>query len=196
MDKIDAEKSLGEIRKHLRETEEELRKTGIYAIDTQLLWGVLVLLGLGMTFLFDMLALYKLIWISWLVIMFSGWFFGYRISKRISEMTGFTSFAGRIIKMVWLGVTICIALDMIIGWFSMGKGFSVASIAMFVGIGFFVEAFVSWREFLIAAVLYWVGAIIIGLYPKISIFIFTFLILVTMVIPGIIVKIRFEGKEV
>jgi hypothetical protein len=196
MDKKDAEKSLGEIKKHLRETEEELRKTGIYAVGIQLLWGCLVLLGLGMTVLFDMLTLYKLIWIGWIVVMFSGWFFGSRISKRISEATGFTSFAGKIIKMVWLGVTICIMLNMIIGWFSRGRAFSSASIAMFVGIGFFVEAFVSWKEFLIAAVLYWLGAIIVGLYPKITVFVFVFLIFVTMIIPGIIVKIRFRGREI
>lgn len=196
MDKIDAEKSLGEIKKHLRETEEELRKTGIYAIDIQLLWGVIVLLGLGMTVLFHNLAWYKFIWVGWICIMLSGCFFGYRISKRISDATGLTSFAGKIIKVVWFGVYICIMLNMIVGWLSKGEDFSVASIAMFVGMGFFVEAFVSWKEFLITAILYWIGAIIIGLYPETNIFIFAFLIFVTMIIPGIIVKIRFRGKEI
>jgi hypothetical protein len=196
MDKIDAEKSLGEIKKHLRETEKERRKAGIYAVDIQLLMGVLVLLGLGVTVLFERLTLYKLILIGWIVVILLGWFFGYRISKRISEAAGFTSFAGRLIEKVWLGIAICLTLNMIIGWFSKGRAFSLVSIPMFVGIGFFVEAFVSWKEFLIAAVLYWLGAIIVGLYPEISIFVFVFLVFVTNIIPGIVVRIRFRGKEI
>ncbi len=196
MDKKEAEKSLEEIKKHLRETEEELRRTGIWAVDIQFLWGVLALIGLGLTVFLRERALYNLIWINWACIMVVGSFLGFRIAKRIARMTGITSFAGKLIGMVWVGITISIMLAMFILWLTEYTHFLESVIALFIGVGFFVEAFVSWKEFIISAVLCWIGAVIVGLFPELVNLTFTFLIFVTMIVPGIIAKIRFrEIKE-
>ena len=114
MDKKEAEKSLKEIGRRLIETEDDLRKTGVYALDIQLLLGVLLLVGLGLTVFLRGRVLYDLIWIVWAYILVAGFFFGCRLSKRISRMTGITSFAGKLIGMVWLGVTISIGLMMFV----------------------------------------------------------------------------------
>lgn len=196
MDKKEAQKNFEEIKRHLIETEEDLRKTGIYAVDIQLLLGVLVLAGLGLTVFLHGRALYNLIWVVWACIFIVGFFFGYRLAKRIPRMTGVTSFAGKLIGMVWLGITISLALAMFIVWRSGYTPYLESFIALLVGVGFFVEAFVSWRIFIVAAILYWIAALVDGFFPDLTNFVFAFLIFVTMIVPGIVVKIRFRGKEV
>jgi hypothetical protein len=195
MDKKEAKKNFEEIKRHLIETEEDLRKTGIYAVDIQLLVGFLVLIGLGLTTFLLGKALYNLIWMVWSFIFVVGFFFGYRLAKRIPRMTGITSFAGKLIGMVWLGVTISIALMMFVVWHSGYTPYLESFIALLVGIGFFVESFVSWREFIIAAFLYWIGALVDGFFPHLTNLMFAFLIFVTMIVPGIVVKIRFREKK-
>ena len=195
MDRIEAEKSLEEIKKHLRDTDEELRQTGVWAMDIQFLWGVLALVGLGLTVYLRGRAMYNLIWLSWACIMVVGSFFGYRIAKRLARMTGITSFAGKLIGMVWVGITISIMLAMFILWLTEYTHFFESVIALFIGVGFFVEAFASWKEFTVAAILCWIGAIIVGLFPDLANLTFTILIFATMILPGIVVKIISRGKE-
>ncbi len=196
IDKKEAEKSLEEIKKHLRETDEELRKTGLWAVDIQFLWGVLALIGLGLTVYLHDRALYNLIWLNWTCIMVVGSFFGYRIAKRLARMTGITSFAGKLIGMVWVGITISIILAMFILWLTEYTHFLESVIALFIGAGFFVEAFASRKEFVFAAILCWVGAVIVGLFPDLTNLTFTILIFANMIVPGIVVKIRLSGKEI
>jgi len=196
MDKKEAEKNFEEIKRHLVETEEDLRKTGVYALDIQLLLGILVLAGLGFTVFLHGKALYNLIWVVWSLVFIVGFFFGYKLARRIPRMTGITSYAGKLIGMVWLGITISIALMMFIVWRSGYTPYLESFIALLVGVGFFVESFVSWREFIIAAILYWAAAIIDGFFPDLTNLVFAVLIFVTMILPGIVVKIRFRGKEV
>ena len=196
MDKIEAEKSLEEIKKHLRDTEEELKQTGVWAVDIQFLWGVLALVGIGLSIYLHGRALYNLIWLSWGCIMVVGSFFGYRMAKRLARMTGITSFAGKLIGMVWIGITISIILAMFVLWLTEYTDFFESVIALFVGVGFFVEAFASRRVFAFAAVLCWIGAIIIGLFPDLANLTFTILAFVTMILPGIMVKIVSREKKI
>ncbi len=189
MDKKEAEKSFKEIKRHLRETEEELRKMGKCAVDIHFLWGVLALVGIVLTNFFRNQELYNFIWLSWICIIGVCAFFAYRIAKKIAMMTGITSFAAKLTGMVWVGITISIILAMFIVWFSGYTHYLESFIALLIGVGFFVEAFVSWREFIIAAVLCWISAIIDGLFPDVSILVFSFFIFVTMIIPEIIIKI-------
>ena len=189
IDKKEAEKSLKEIKRHLGETEEELRKMGKCAIDIHFLWGILALVGIVLTNFFRDQGLYNFIWISWVCIIGVCVFFAYRIAMRIATMTGITSFGAKLTGMVWVGITISIVLAMFIVWFSGYTHYLESFIALLIGVGFFVEAFVSRREFIIAAVLCWIGAIIDGLFPNVSILVFSFFIFLTMIVPEIIVKI-------
>ena len=196
MDRIEAEKSLEEIKKHLRDTEEELRQTGVWAMDIQFLWGVLALVGLGLTVYLRGRAMYNLIWLSWACIMVVGSFFGYRIAKKLARTTGITSFVGKLIGMVWIGITISIMLAMFILWLTEYTEFFESVIALFIGVGFFVEAFASRRAFALAAIVCWIGAVIVGLFPEAANLTFTILIFATMIVPGIAAKIRFREKKV
>ncbi len=195
MDKKEAEKSLEEIKRHLRETEEELRGMGVCAVDIHFLWGILALVGLALTKFFYNQGLYNFIWISWACIICVCSIFGYRIARKIAMMTGITSFAAKLTCMVWVGITISIVLAMFILWATEYTHFLESVIALFIGIGFFVEAFVTWRAFFIAAaILCWLGAIIVGFFPELVNLVFSILIFITMIVPAIVVKIRSRGK--
>jgi hypothetical protein len=189
IDKKEAEKSLKEIKRHLGETEEELRKMGKCAIDIHFLWGILALVGIVLTNFFRNQGMYNFIWISWVCIIGICVFFAYRIAMRIATMTGITSFGAKLIGMVWVGITVSIVLVMFIVWYAGYTHYLESFIALLIGVGFFVEAFVSRREFVIAAVLCWIGAVIDGLFPDVSILVFSFFIFLTMIVPEIIVKI-------
>ncbi|MEJ2306952.1 MAG: hypothetical protein P8Y30_05330, partial [candidate division WOR-3 bacterium] len=164
--------------------------------DIQLLLGILVLAGLCFTVFLNGKALYNLIWIVWVSIFVIGFFFAYRLARRIPRMTGITSFAGKLIGMVWLAITISIALMMFIVWRSGYTPYLESFIALLVGVGFFVESFVSWREFIIAAILYWAAALIDGFFPDLTNLVFAFLVFATMVLPGIVAKIKFREVKV
>jgi cation transport ATPase len=194
MDKKEAEKSLEEIKKHLSETEEDMRKMGVYAVDIHFLWGIFALIGLGLSKFFHGLGLYNLIWLSWALIVCVCTFFGYGIAKRIARMTGITSFAAKLTCMVWVGITISIALAMFILWVTEYTHFLESVIALFIGVGFFVEAFVTLRGFIAAAILCWLGAILVGLFPHLVNLVFSVLIFITMIVPAVVVKIRSRGK--
>jgi hypothetical protein len=194
MDKKEAEKSLEEIKKHLSETEEDMKKMGGCAIDIHFLWGVFALVGLGLSTFFHGRGMYNMIYLSWALIVCVCSFFAYGIAKRIARMTGITSFAGKLIGMVWVGITISIALAMFILWATEYTHFLESVIALFIGVGFFVEAFVTWREYIAAAILCWIGAILVGLFPHLVNLLFSIIIFVTMILPPVIVKIRCRGK--
>ena len=116
------------------------------------------------------------------------------IAKRIARITGITSFAGKLIGMVWVGITISIVLAMFILWATDYIHFLESVVALFIGVGFFVEAFVTWREYIAAAILCWVGAVIVGFFPEWVNPVFSFIIFATMILPAIIVKICSRGK--
>jgi hypothetical protein len=194
LDKKEAEKSLEEIKKHLRETEEDMKKMGGCAVEIHFLWGILALIGLALTIFFHGRAMYNLIWISWALIVCICSFFAYGIAKRIARMTGITSFAGKLIGMVWVGITISIVLAMFVLWATEYIHFLESVVALFIGVGFFVEAFVTWREYIAAAILCWIGAVIVGFFPQLVNPVFSFIIFVTMIVPAIVVKIRSRGK--
>jgi hypothetical protein len=196
MDKKEAEKSLEEIKKHLRETEEDMKKMGGCAVEIHFLWGVFALIGLALSEFFHARGMYNMIWISWICIVGICSFFAYGIAKRITNMTGITSFAGKLIGMVWVGITVSIVLAMLILWATEYIHFLESVIALFIGLGFFVEAYVTWREYIAAAVLCWIGAVIVGFFPDLVNLVFSLLIFVTMILPAIVVKVvKISSRE-
>lgn len=197
MDKKEAEKSLEEIKKHLGETEEDMKKMGGCAVEIHFLWGIFALVGIVLSTFFHDLGRYNMIWVSWILIIGICSFFAYGIAIRITRMTGLTSFTGKLIGMVWIGITISIVLAMFILWATEYIHFLESVIALFVGLGFFVEAYVTWREYIAAAVLCWIGAVIVGFFPDLVNLVFSILIFVTMIIPAIVFKVvknRSRGK--
>ncbi|MCK4420405.1 hypothetical protein KAW48_01310, partial [candidate division WOR-3 bacterium] len=66
-----------------------------------------------------------------------------------------------------------------------------AFIAILVGIGFFIHSFLlSWRLLSFVSPLWWIGAIIMAIYPGSSFALFAILLILTYITPAIIIKIK------
>jgi tetrahydromethanopterin S-methyltransferase subunit G len=192
MEKIEAEKNLEEIRKMLKETEEEVRQIAINSVDYQLLWGILVLAGMGLNILFSWLSLFVMIPIVWFLVMGIGGFFSYRLGKREFTKTGIITFVGKAVGMTWFATSIGIVLAIVlVSVTNSNPELIPAFIAILVGIGFFIHSFLlSWRLLSLTSPLWWLGAIIMAIYPKSSFALFAILLTLTYITPAIIIKLK------
>ncbi|MEO0294214.1 MAG: hypothetical protein ABIN61_08370 [candidate division WOR-3 bacterium] len=108
-------------------------------------------------------------------------------------MSGISSFIGKVIEITWIGVCLGIFLNILIVSLSTGNfqaELLIGSISILMGIGFFIEALLTLKIFLIPTLFYWIGGIIVSLYPGITFYLFIFIILTTMIVPGIFIKLR------
>lgn len=197
MEKREAERNIEEIRRMLKETEEEVRQIAINGVDYQILWGFLVLIGLGLNFLFIKARLFIWIPIEWFLIMVLGWFFSSRLTKREFKRTGIITFVGKVEGIVWFATSIGIVLVILFGWIS--KFFDPvlipAFIAILVGNAFFISSFLfSSRISSLISPLWWIGAIVMVINPGIALFLYIGLVMLTMIVPGLITKAKRKGR--
>lgn len=198
MEKKEAERNLAEIRRMLKETEEEVRQIAINGVDYQLLWGFLVLIGLGVNFLFLKMRFFIWIPVEWFFIMAIGWFFSHRLTKREFKRSGVITYIGKAVGIVWFATSVGIVLVILLALIT--KSFNPELIPVFIsillGIAFFIESFLlSWHLLSFASPLFWIGAIIMAIFPDYSMLIYLGLIILTMILPGIVLKLRHKGDK-
>jgi hypothetical protein len=193
MQKSEAEKSIEDIKKMLKETEEEVRRARKNYVDYQLIWGILVLAGIGLNILFLKLRFFAWITIGWFLLMGIGIILSYGIGKRQFRETGITTFVSKVIVKIWLSTGIGMMLIILFAYVSPEFNFALipAFLAILVGIALFIESFLcSWRFLSFVAPLWWIGAIIMAIYPENSLYFYAGLIVLTYIIPAILVKIK------
>lgn len=193
MERREAERDLKEIRRMLKETEEEVRQIAINGADYQILWGILVLIGLGVNFLLVKTKLFIWIPIEWLLIMVLGWFLSHRITKREFNQTGIITFVGRAEGIVWFATSIGIVLIILFCWISrfFDPVLIPSFISILVGNAFFISSFLlSSRISSLISPLWWIGAIVMAINPGITLPVYSGLIVLTMIVPGSITKAK------
>lgn len=196
MEKGEARESIDRIRQALTETREEAHKVAAHSVNHFLVWGIIVLIGIGFNILLSYLELYPWIGAAWFVLMIAGAFISRRVDIKIYRETGMTTFIGRMIGRVWIGVSISIVALILIVYLEPSFPFRYipAVIALIVGGGMFLTGSLSsWRLLVVLSPLWWVGAVISGMFPEISYYLFAGLILLTYILPAIIMK-RAEGN--
>ncbi len=193
MERSEAKKSIEDIKKMLKETKEEAKLARRNYVDYQLLWGILVLVGIGLNILFLNLRVFTWITIGWFLLMGIGIFLSYRIGKRQFRETGITTFVSKVIVKIWLSTGIGMMLVVLFAYVSpaFNPALIPAFLAILVGIALFVESFLcSWILLSFAAPLWWVGAIVMAVYPENSLYFYAGLIVLTYIIPAILVKVK------
>lgn len=193
MRKDEAKKSIKNIREMLRETKGEIDEARRNCVDYRLLWGVIVLIGIGQTILFLRLGLFAWISIGWIFLTGTGIFLSYRIGEREFRKTGVTTFVDRVIVKVWVSVFIGMGLIVFFAYLSPGFNFALIPpfIAILVGIALVIEsALYSWRLLYFVAPLWWVGAVIMAVYPENALYFNAGLILFTYIVPALLVKVK------
>jgi len=197
MEKIEAEKELKEIKRMLKETEDEVKQIAVSSADYSILWGVIVIIGLCLNFLFVKLRLFPWIPVEWVFVTILGWFLSHRLAKREFRRTGVITFVGKVETAVWGATTIGIFIIILFGWISEFSNpvLIPAFIAILAGNAFFISSFlISSRISMLFSPLWWIGAIFMAIYPGISFYIFIVLIFLTMIVPGLITKVERKGQ--
>jgi hypothetical protein len=197
MEKREAENSIKEIKRVLKETEDEVRLLGIHTVDYQLLWGILVLIGLGINHFLIMFHHYYWIPVEWLSIMVVGWIIGHFLGKKQFRQTGIMTFAGKIISITWFATTIGIVIIIGFGWLSkyFNPALTPSIIAIMLGNAYMITSFLlSSRLLVVVSPLWWIGSVITAIFPMYSFYIFMGLIIFTMILPGVIIKLT-KKKE-
>jgi len=193
MERSEAEESIKDIKKMLKETEEEIGKARRNCVDYQLLWGILVLVGVGLTIFFLNLGIFNCITISWLSLVAIGAFFSYRIGKKEFRKTGIITFVDMVIVKVWVSISVGMMLIILFAHLSPAFNFALipAFLAILVGIALFIQASLfSWRLLFFAAPLWWIGAIIMVAYPENALYFYAGLLILTYIIPAVLVKVK------
>lgn len=198
MERKEAENSIKEIKRVLKETEDEVRILGIQTADYQLLWGILVLIGLSINYVLILFHHYYWIPAEWLIIMIVGWIFGHFLGKRQFSRTGIMTFAGKIVSITWIATTIGIII--IIGFTWLSKYFNPALtpsiIAIMLGNAYMISSFLlSSRLLAVVSPLWWIGGVVTAVFPMHSFYIFMGLIFLTMILPGLIIKLTQKGEK-
>lgn len=197
MERKEAEESIKEIKRMLRETEDEVQEMAVHRADYSILWGCIVIIGLILNMLLVQLELYVWIFVMWGMVLIAGWFSSHRLLRREFRKTGIITFVEKIESIIWIATSISMFLVIILGGFveSFNPLHIPAIIALMAGNAFFISSFLfSDKVLKFSAPIWWIGAIIAFLYPEITFYLFVILILFTMIIPGILIKTR-SGEE-
>lgn len=202
MDKRSAHEELVFIKKIIADSRHAVADNGIDYI----VWGLLVSLGMFISFVFYITKMENILggWIYlilWLAVMGSGWAFslirhiGDRRERQVS------TFAGKILKTLWLGCGAAIMIFIFIG----GPAHRVdpsPAIAAVLGIGFFVSGtLLDFPLMRWSGVLWWVAAAgmfnIWWNFPSLVFYeplVFGLLMIFLQVIPGIILYRRWKRE--
>jgi hypothetical protein len=193
MERSEAKKNIEDIKKMLKETKEEAKLARRNYVDYQLLWGSLVLVGIGLNILFLKLRVFSWIMVAWFLLMGIGIVLSYGIGKREFRRTGITTFVANMVVKVWLSTGIGMMLIILFAYVSPEFTFVLipAFLAILVGIALFVESFLcSWVLLTFAAPLWWIGAVVMAVFPENSLYFYAGLIVLTYIIPAILVKVK------
>jgi hypothetical protein len=192
MEKLEAEESIKEIKRMLKETEDEVKKVAESRADYSILWGIIVIIGLLLNILLSRFELYFWAFIMWILVLIIGWLSSHLLSRREFRRTGIITFVGKIESVIWVATSIGILLVMLFGWFS--ESFNPILIptivAILAGNAFFISSFLfSDKVLKFCSPIWWIGAILSVIYPGIIFYIFIVLIFFTMIVPGLITKL-------
>lgn len=192
MEKNEARESINHIRSKLTETREEVHKVAVHSVDHFLVWGIVVLIGMGLNILLSHLELYIWIGVAWFALMVAGAFISYRVDKKIYEKTGITTFIGKMIGKVWIAFFLSIVVLILIMYLvpDFPSEYLPSIIATLVGIGMFLTGSLSsWRLVTFLSVLWWIGAVFMAFFTEVSYYLYAILIFFTYIVPAIIMKI-------
>lgn len=162
-------------------------------------WGVIIILGLFVTYLDIILQgdQYS-IW-AWIVLISAGWIQSiFDWYKKRAERTRVT-FAGRLLGTIWLAVGISMTIVGFVGPF-VGAYKSVyisPIISAILGIAFYISSLLYENKLMkFIPILWWVGSIYMFLFPGIqTILIMALLMLFLQVLPGILLYRKYKSER-
>lgn len=162
-----------------------------------IIWGILILIGLTVTYLDILLSGDQLSGQVWVIVVAGGWIYTI-IEWMRSRKSRAVTFAGRMIGATWIssGITMCI-LGFIGPMTNAYYPFSISPVlAAILGIGFYITAQLQNNKLMkILAPFWWIGSIIMFISPGVNtLIIMAAMMLFLQIIPGIIIYRKFKSE--
>lgn len=193
MDELKQEIAL--IRQIMEETKRVTRDNGKYYI----FWGVVVTIGLLLSYLAIKLSWGLNIGLIWVICIGFGWMGSLAIGYRDRLKQKSETFSGKVLAMTWLGCGITLTILGFVGTSTGGikLGALSAVMATVLGIGYFISSVLyPHRWFIYFAIGWWLGGIIAFIWQGVeSILILSIMMLMFQVVPGFILYFRYK-KEI
>lgn len=175
---------------------EESRRTIVDDGLDMIFWGLIVTIGLILTYIFATIELYQWTFWIWPIIVAIGWLFPWYNSVRLKRKTRAKTFALKILAGVWLACGIGMTLIGFVGTLSGAiSGYYVSpTLSIILGIGYFITGFITDDVVSkITPIGWWLGSIIMFIFPGLySLLLMAGMMFFFQTIPGIIIYKKFK----
>jgi len=193
---MDEKTALEEIR-FIRSVMEESKKSIVYNGKDYIFWGIIVMIGMMSTYIFQMSHVYfNYFWI-WVVLIPIGWMYSL-YNRRVYKIKFPITYAGRIIVSVWGSAGIAMSIIGVLGTFSGTiKPMAISPIlCIILGSAYFITGKVvgvKWINYLSLG--WWSGGLILMYVTTMySFLIMALLMLLFQTIPGIIIYRKYKKE--
>ncbi|MGD1045690.1 MAG: hypothetical protein ABR936_10245 [Bacteroidota bacterium] len=194
---MDEKKALEEIQ-FIRNVIEEGKKSVVYNGKDYIFWGVIVIVGMMSTYIFQMSHVYfNYFWI-WVVLIPIGWIYSL-YNRRVHKIKFPSTYAGRLMASIWGAAGIGMTIIGFLGTFSGTiKPMAISPIlSIIMGSAYFISGKVvgvKWISYLSFG--WWIGGLILFYVTSVySFLIMALLMLFFQTIPGILIYRKYK-KEV
>ena len=193
---MDEKTALDELQ-FIRKVIDESKRAIVYNGMDYIVWGILVITGMILTYVFLLLKIFfNFIWI-WVILISIGWIFSFYSRKKEKQKQPDT-FSQRIIATVWIAAGIGMTIIGFVGSFSGAvKGAYISPIlCVILGMAYLVTGTIcgeKWISYL--SIGWWSGALVLFFFTgTYSLLIMALLMLFFQTIPGIIIYRNYKRE--
>jgi hypothetical protein len=174
---------------YIKKIIEDSRKSIIYSGKEFIFWGILASIGMIGTEILEILHLYLNILWFWVIIIGIGWLFAIYNYFKEQKSRRIYSFAEKIVKVVWVGCGISMALIGFLGPYTRGLHYNYinSALAAILGSAYFITGFIIDSKLLrLLSFLWWLGSILMFLFfSAYNLWIMAGMMILFQVVPGI-----------
>ena len=154
------------------------------------LWGILVIIGLLLTFFAIYFQYFDYLWLVWPFLMAFGWLYSLVIQFKKEKKRKVSTFAGKILGAVWLSSGISISMIALVGIYTDAFDSSYISpiTSTILGVSYFVSGALYGKKWIsMLSFGWWAAALFTFLFVSVyNLLIFAGVMLFLQTIPGII----------
>lgn len=165
-----------------------------------IIWGVLVVIGLTITYAkiqFEWLIDTRIVWA---VLIGAGWLYTSFDVFRETKKRKVSTFAGKIMGALWFSTGIAASIVGFVGMFTgaYNGAYICPLISCILGISYFVSGVLyNYSWIYVVAFFWWVGALVMFIFPGLHMFlIMTFMMIFLQIVPGIVLYNKSKSELV
>jgi hypothetical protein len=193
MNEIDAKNEIAFIKKVIEDSKRTVGGENLSSV----IWGILVVIGMILTYLHVVLNSAIHPGLIWAVLMGMGWIYTIIVMIKHKKRHAVKTFGGKMLSSVWIACGIALSC---IGFYATATGaiksWAIIPFAcLIIGIGYYVTSdIVASRITKLFAVIWWIGGLLMMTWPGLYMFLlFSVMMVALQITPGI--KYHLEWKK-